>query len=156
MNAKIREHAMATSFNRLHLATRIHFGLLRTLGEGIDVARMLRQRGYADLVLDVCRGVGEFSIVELADRFDDATAEESARECMAEAAREARRALALIPRRAPPVTAQDMNWSDHTSGFGLTQAMAALDDAPEVSATPTRRRFAPPDWLGLGTARDRH
>ncbi len=143
---------MGNTFNRLHLATRIHFGLLRTLGEGVDVARMLRQREYADEVLNVCRGLEEFAIVELADRFDDATAEESARACLAEAAREARRALAQIPRRAP-VTAQAMSWSDQTSGFGLTQAMAALDDAP---ATPQRRRFAASDWLGLGASRDRH
>lgn len=148
---------MPTGFNRLQLATRIHFGLLRALGEGIDVGRMLRQRGYADLVLEVCRGVGDGLMVELADRFDDATAEESARECLAEAAREARRALALIPRRAPPLTAQDLHWSDHTSGFGLTRAMASLDDAAEAPAVPTRRRFAPSDWLGRGaTLRDRH
>lgn len=143
---------MGTTFNRLHLATRIHFGLLRVLGEGIDVGRMLRQRDYADEVLNVCRGLEEYSIVELADRFDDATAEESARECMALAARDARHALAQIPHRAP-VTVQDLSWSDHTSGFGLTRAMVALDDAPPP---PAKRRFAPSGWLGLGNAPGRH
>lgn len=125
---------MNQRFNRLHLAARIHFGLLRALGEGVDVARMLRQRDYADEVLHVCRGLGEDAIVDLADRFDDATAEESARQCLAEAARSARRALAQIPRRAP-VSAQPMEWAD-TSGFGLSRIMQARDG---IAPPPARR-----------------
>jgi len=140
---------MASQLNRLHLATRIHLGLLRLLGEGVDVGRMLRQRDYADEVLHVCRGLGEHAIVELADRFDDATAEESARTCLAEASRAARQALAQIPRRAP-LSAQDLSWSDHTSGFGLTRALETLDDAPP----PPPRRSGLAAWFG--TARRAH
>jgi hypothetical protein len=145
---------MSATFTRLHLATRIHFGLLRAIGEGIDVGRMLRQRDYAEEVLNVCRGLEDLAMAELADRFDDYTADESARACMEQAAREARRALAQIPRRAPTVP-QDMSWSSQTSGFGLTQALAALDDTPPAPR-PAKRRFSPSDWLGLGGDRNSH
>jgi len=145
---------MSATFTRLHLATRIHFGLLRAIGEGIDVDRMLRQRDYAEEVLNVCRGLEDPAMADLADLFDDYTADESARACMEQAAREARRELAQIPKRAPTVP-QDMSWSSQTSGFGLTQALTALDDTPPAPR-PAKRRFSPSDWFGLGGDRNSH
>jgi hypothetical protein len=126
---------LTPAFNRLHLATRIHFTLLRELGEGVDVGRMLRQRDYADEVLNVCRGLEDFALVELADRFDDATAAESARKHMAQAAQRARLALAQIPRRSAGAAAQTMDWSAQTSGFGVTRALSDL--------TPTLHESVP-------------
>lgn len=126
---------MTPAFNRFHLATRIHFALLRQLGEGIDVGRMLKQRDYADEVLQICRGIDDFALVELADRFDDASAAESARNHMAQAALRARAALAQIPLRRAAAP-QELAWSGHTSGFGLTQAMADLGPGPQ-SNPPT-------------------
>lgn len=146
---------MSSTFTRLQLATRIHFALLRAIGEGIDVGRMLRQRDYADEVLNVCRGLEDLSMAELADRFDDHTADESARACLEEAAREARRALAQIPRRAPD-TPQDMGWSKDTSGFGLPHALASLSENTSSPKPAAKRRFSASDWLGLGSDRRRH
>jgi hypothetical protein len=42
------------SNRRLQLATRIHYALLRELGQGIDVGRLLKQPPYARDVLLVC------------------------------------------------------------------------------------------------------
>ena len=40
--------------HRLHLATKLHFGLLRHLGEGIDIGAMLKREDYALDVINVC------------------------------------------------------------------------------------------------------
>lgn len=143
-----------TALTRLHLATRIHLALLRELKQGIDVRRMLRERDYAEEVLDVCRGIDDLALLEMADRFDDETAAEDARAHMAEAARRARAALAEIPRRTPSVP-QDLAWSQHTSGFGVTQAPAGLESVPAPLNQPDapRSRFAPADWLRLAKQR---
>ncbi len=141
-----------TTFTRLQLATRIHFALLRNLGEGIDVGRMLRQRDYADEALNVCRSLDDDGLFDLAKRFEEATAAENAKVHMDVAAKAARAALALIPRRGP-VTPQEMPWSQQTSGFGLSQALGALE--PE-RPTP-QRRFSVSGWLGIGSSsQERH
>lgn len=133
---------MTASFSRLQLATRIHFALLRTLGEGVDVSRMLRQRAYADEVIEICRSLIDPRLMDLADRFDDQTAAEDARAHMAHAALEARAALAQIPRRNP-TAAQPMGWTAVTSGFGVTRAMADLALEP----TPPRERHSASGWF---------
>lgn len=141
---------MSATFTRLHLATRIHFALRRELGDGIDVGRMLRDREYADEVLGVCRGTEDYALVDLADRFDDASAAEDTKVHMARAAQRARAALAQIPRRAP-VVAQELDWARHTSGFGLTQPLADLGSEP---VTAPSRGFSPSGWLmSLGRER---
>ena len=91
---------MSLRFTRLHLATRIHFGLLRENGRGIDVGRMLRQRDYALQVLRRCRGVASFALLDLADRFDDLSATDDARAHLERAALRARAALAELGRNA--------------------------------------------------------
>ena len=47
-----------TSNRRLQLATRIHYALMRELGQGIDVGRLLKQPLYARDVLQVVAGAG--------------------------------------------------------------------------------------------------
>jgi hypothetical protein len=44
---------------RLQLATRIHYALLRAIGTGIDVGRLLKQPLYARDVLLVCEACGD-------------------------------------------------------------------------------------------------
>lgn len=139
-----------TALTRLHLAARIHLALLRELKQGVDVRRMLREREYAEQVLDVCRGIDDLALLEMADRFDDESAAEDAKVHMAEAAARARAALAQIPRRGASVP-QDLSWSRHTSGFGVTQAPAGLQSAPLPleAAHPPASRFWPVGWLRL-------
>ncbi len=120
---------MTASLTRLHLATRMHFGLLRLLGEGLDVARMLRDRDYADEAINICRSLDDFALLELAERFGEANAVEDVKVHLAAAARSAREALAMIPRRGPSVP-QEMTWSQQTSGFGLMGALSALQSSP--------------------------
>ena len=91
---------MPHRFTRLQLATRIHFGLVREHGLGIDVGRMLRERGYALEVLRRCRGAVSFSLLDLAERFDALSAADDARTHLECAALRARAALAeLTPER---------------------------------------------------------
>lgn len=122
-----------STFTRLQLATRIHFTLLRSLGEGIDVGRMLRERDYADEVANVCRSLGDYALYELADRFDDTTAAEDVKIHLAEAAKAARAALAQLGRRRSPSTPQDLAWSQDTSGFGLSRPLGTLGGEPAAA-----------------------
>jgi hypothetical protein len=58
---------------RLHLATRIHFILLRELGRGIDVSLMLKRELYALDVINVCRASDNDELARLAEQFIKAT-----------------------------------------------------------------------------------
>ena len=58
---------------RLRIATRIHFALLRYLGEGVDVARMLHSDAEAREVLWVCEGSGNRELVMLARQYRSAS-----------------------------------------------------------------------------------
>ena len=57
------------STHRLHLATRIHFALLRELGSGIDVGLMLSRDLYALDVINVCRASENEELEQLAEQF---------------------------------------------------------------------------------------
>lgn len=59
--------------NRLQIATRMHFVLLRELGQGIDVGKMLKRETYARDVLLVCDAHGERELARLAQAFRAAT-----------------------------------------------------------------------------------
>ncbi len=54
---------------RLPLAERIHAALLRELGEGVDVRRLLDDKLYARDVLLVCRAYGEAELGQLGAAF---------------------------------------------------------------------------------------
>jgi hypothetical protein len=84
---------------RLRIANRIHLGLLRHLGEGIDVATMLRNDAEAREVLWVCQASGDGELVALSRQFERANALEA----------------------AGGHTPQDTTWARDTSGFGLSQ-----------------------------------
>jgi hypothetical protein len=87
--------------HRLQIATRIHHVLLRELGQGIDVERMLKQERYARDVLLVCDACRDTELPRLATDFRGAA--------------KAMPAVAPAPGRA----AQPMDWSANTSGFGV-------------------------------------
>jgi len=88
---------------RLRIATRIHFALLRHLGEGVDVAMMLKHEGQAREVLWVCEACGDPELVALGRQYQ--------------------RAIALEDetRVAAGHAQQDTPWARDTSGFGVSQ-----------------------------------
>jgi hypothetical protein len=56
--------------NRLQIATRMHYVLLRELGQGIDVGHMLKREAYALDVLLVCEAhPAEHELARLARAF---------------------------------------------------------------------------------------
>lgn len=57
------------STTRLHLATKIHFALIRLLGTGIDVGLMLQRELYALDVINVCRASDDDELAHLAEQF---------------------------------------------------------------------------------------
>lgn len=61
--------------NRLQIATRMHFVLMRELGQGIDVGRMLKHERYARDVLLVCDAHRGQELEHLARAFRAATDE---------------------------------------------------------------------------------
>jgi len=58
---------------RLQLATRIHYALLREIGHGIDVGRLLKQALYARDVLLVCDACSGHDLRRLAIAFRGAS-----------------------------------------------------------------------------------
>ncbi len=111
--------------NRLRIATRIHFALMRHLGaDVVDVGHMLKNDTEAREVLWVCDASGDAELVSLARKFRRAGAAEAA-EAQARAA------------AAGGHAAQDTPWARDTSGFGLTQppeAIEATRGKPSVSS----------------------
>ena len=114
----------SSSPHRFRIATRIHYGLLRQLGEGIDLPMMLEREDYALDVLQVCRASGDDELRQLAEEFAAAGREH--------------------PAPAPALGAD-------TSGFGLTEPPRLPADAFPVP--PERARvsgwFGPFDLFGL-------
>jgi len=62
-----------SSNRRLQLATRIHYALLRELGQGIDVGRLLKHPLYARDVLLVCDACEGHDLRRLATAFRGAS-----------------------------------------------------------------------------------
>ena len=54
---------------RLRIATRIHFALRRHLGEGVDVAMMLKNEDYAREALWVCEALGDADLATLVRQY---------------------------------------------------------------------------------------
>lgn len=88
---------------RLRIATRIHFALLRHLGEGVDVAAMLKNEEQAREVLWVCEASGDEELVALGRQFQRVVA------------------LDAEARTAAGHATQDTSWARDTSGFGVSQ-----------------------------------
>jgi hypothetical protein len=63
------EESMPAQLNKLRIATKIHFFLLRELGQGIDIERMLSHELYARDVLLVCEACAGTELARLAAQF---------------------------------------------------------------------------------------
>jgi hypothetical protein len=118
------------SQHRLQLANRIHLGLMRELGQGIDVKQMLGSALYARDVLLVCQAYPGSELQQLGEQFREATAD-------------------LIERRA----ATSAGWGRDSSGFGVSKPPKGssgfddfVDSMPE--ARPAARRWLTPStWF---------
>jgi hypothetical protein len=122
---------------RLRIATRIHFALLRHLGEGVDVAVMLKHEEMAREVLWVCEASDDPELVALGRQYQRAvTIEEEARVSGGHAV-------------------QDTAWAKDTSGFGVSQPPEHL---PVLTVAVAPRRAAKGSWLNPAKwlRRDQH
>ena len=123
--------------NRLRIATRIHFALMRHLGADlVDVGLMLKSESQAREVLWVCDASGDAELMSLARRFRRAGSAEAAA-AQAKAAAGAGHA------------AQETPWARDTSGFGLTQPPDVVDTGSQgtKSNTVSPSWFKPVSWL---------
>jgi len=120
---------MVTAFRReknggmtssLQLATRIHFLLLRELGEGIRIERLLRDRLYGRDVLLVCDAIKLPELNQLAREFREAIEHKPQR-----------RAAGGGMHQATP-------WAADTSGFGVSRPPVEPGKASEPDS---------PGWL---------
>ena len=112
---------------RLLLATRIHFGLMRHLGEGIDVARMLNHESEAREVLWAVEALGDAELQSLGRQFAQAAHVPVAPV----------QGMQATPGRA----AQDDAWAAGTSGFGVSRPADLAEPAP------AQGWFKPARWL---------
>lgn len=109
------------SASRLQIATRIHFLLLRDLGQGIDIEQMLQQPRYERDVLLVCDACHGSELAALAQEY--------------------RRALPAPTGTQSPAghTRQPIDWSRASTGFGVTRPM---EGTPEPGTTPKAKTRA--------------
>jgi hypothetical protein len=115
---------------RMRVATRIHYALLRYMGSGIEVDSMLARADYAREVLYVCEGSGDAVLQQLGRLYRDAIA---------------------TPTAAVPAAPQDTPWSGNTSGFGFTRPG---DEDDGVHSRPTQPRgFSLARWWRRHDAR---
>jgi hypothetical protein len=90
---------------RLQLATRIHYALLREVGCGIDVGRLLKQALYARDVLLVCDACSGHDLRRLATAFRAASMPASAGDADASgfgASQSGSSSLASLPAESVP------------------------------------------------------
>lgn len=115
-----RKFIVSHSPSPLQIATKIHFFLMRELGKGIDVEKMLQQPRYARdvlLVCDACRGT---ELAELASTYRQVKKLYDRLE-----------ASAQIPGHAHHPT----DWSRNTTGFGVSRPMEDTQ-SPADGAAP--------------------
>jgi hypothetical protein len=123
--------------NRLRIATRIHFALLRHLGaDVVDVGTMLKSENDAREVLWVCDASGDAELMSLARKFRRATAAEAA-DAQAQAQ----------ARAASGHAVQDTPWARDTSGFGLTQPPEVAEAQPRGKVSVSAGWMKPVSWL---------
>ena len=118
--------AEPSALNRLELASRIHQQMLRELGQGIEVERMLTQDRYARDVLLVCDALRGSELAVMAAEFRAASQ------------------VVMRPLAPPGHVVQATDWSTDTSGFGpLSRPQPDADLPPPAEPQPERRR----GWL---------
>jgi hypothetical protein len=103
--------------NRLQIATRMHFVLLRELGQGIDVAKMLKHDVYARDVLLVCDAHRDLELARLAQQYRAADA-----------------APASAIESASTIAVGDSQFAG-SSGFGASRPMPPQATAPSAPRT---------------------
>ena len=131
--------------NRLRIATRIHFALLRHFGEDIAVTALLKSELDAREAIWVCEGSGDSELVALARQFEHANKLAAHDGAMASHA-----ALTADDHAAP----QHAAWSHNTTGFGVSQPVE-LGDTPEISSTLAGWLNAA-NWLRRSTSKTQH
>ena len=110
---------------RLHIATRIHFALLRQYGEHVEIGSLLKGGAEAREALWVCEASGDAALVALARQLKQvARAERAERDA------------------AKPAAPQDAAWARNTSGFGVSRPIGL--DGP---AAPASSWLSPSSWL---------
>ena len=119
--------AVMDPHHRLQLANRIHLGLMRELGQGLDLKQMLGSTLYARDVLLVCQAYPDTELPQLAEQFREATAE-------------------WLARRT--------GWPRDSSGFGASKpavsTYSGFDDLGAEMAEPrqpARRWLTPSSWF---------
>jgi hypothetical protein len=115
--------AAADPNGRLRTATRIHYLMVRYLGDGIDVRGMLRRDDYAREVLLVCEASDDRELHALARQYRDAPA--------------------LVEEAAP----QDAAWARDTSGFGFTPTPALIGEITLPQMRRGARWYDPSSWF---------
>jgi hypothetical protein len=108
---------------RLRLATRLHFAVLRHLGDSVDVDDILHRPAQTRELLWVCEASGDDELMALAAQFRDMMA-------------------APAPRDEAP--AVDEAWARDSSGFGPSRPPGLPD---RLSPKPGREWFRPSTWL---------
>jgi hypothetical protein len=114
--------------HRLQIANRIHLGLMRELGQGIDVKQMLDSTFYARDVLLVCQAHADNELARLATQFRQATDQAAARN-----------------------TASSSTLPRDSTGFGMSMPApigAAFDSSLKPSSRQSTRRWLTPSrWF---------
>lgn len=115
--------------SRLRIATRIHYLLVRYLGDGIDVAAMLKRDDYAREVLFVCDASDDPELHTLAKAYRDAPVVDAS--------------LALRPSAGVQAaqSAPDAAWASGFSALSRPVPLAA-------AAQPGPRWYKPSTWFG--------
>jgi hypothetical protein len=118
-----------------HIANRIHLLLLKELGQGIDVRRMMNERLYARDVLLVCDARPGTDLASLAQHF-----------------RTTRSAIADAVPTLHAVAERPSGFSQTLSSlfghdFEVSQPFA--DSAFRLKPPPAKKRSAPARWIGL-------
>ena len=113
----------------LQIATKIHFFLMRELGKGIDVEKMLQHPRYARdvlLVCDACRGT---ELAELASTYRQV--------------KKLYDRLEASRANSPGHAQHPTEWSRNTTGFGVSRPMEDTQPPADPEAPPPDSR----GWL---------
>ncbi|HEY4066721.1 MAG TPA: hypothetical protein VGM74_07480 [Burkholderiaceae bacterium] len=126
--------------NRLRIATRIHFALLRHFDEDVAVSALLAGEADAREALWVCQASQSEELVALAEQFNAANKQE------ARASRQRTTSVQSASKAAAAgagATPQDLAWAQDSSGFGVSRLPTFLADP-----TPTITDWLKPsNWL---------
>ena len=115
--------------DRLQIAQRIHLGLMRELGQGIDVRQMLHSALYARDVLLVCQAYPRTDLPGLAAQFRSASAEHPAQ------------------RRAHTGVASDSRGFDSSQPASGAGGFDDLIDVLPPARLASRRWLQPSTWF---------